>query len=241
MTRSSRPDSPGTGIRSWRLFYGALIAMTAAGPWACSPDFKDGVGPRVPVPNVSGRAERDGAAASALDVSVRDPVDNVSVASTRTDASGSYAIAAPSGVWEIRIKGKVAGDFDSVTRGFVVDGAGERVTMVPLDVFAYGAALVAPSDGEALARPSGSNDVTFTWSAPGRSFSSARAQLYDSTGTAVWFSAKGTASEATWDGTGNQGALSGVVMPAATYTWRVKFDLPDSSEARTKSYVVRLQ
>src|SRR5262245_27990297 len=125
----------------------ALLLVGGIAFTGCSPDFKDGVGPRVSVPNVSGRVERAGAAASALDVSIRNPIDNAQVAGTRTDANGSYVIMAPSGVWDLRIKGKLSGDFDSVTRGFVVDGDGDRIAMKALDVFAFGAALDEPADG----------------------------------------------------------------------------------------------
>jgi len=220
---------------------GLGLGFGAIGETGCSPDFHDGLGPRVPVLNVSGQAERDGTPAASLDVSVRNPVDSVPIASTKTDANGSYEIGAPSGIWEIRIKGKVAGDFDSVTRGFVIDGQGERVTMVPMDVFAYGATLRTPLDASTVSLPSGSDPVGFAWRAAGRPFLSARVQVYDSNGAAVWYSGKGQDSTATWDGTGNQGEFAGVSMPPATYTWRVKFDLPDSSDARTKSQTVTFQ
>ncbi|HYQ90316.1 MAG TPA: hypothetical protein VEU09_11905, partial [Candidatus Binatia bacterium] len=101
--------------------------------------MKDGLGPRVPIPNVSGSAERDGAAAAALEVAVRDP-EGRTVAGAKTDGSGLYLLAAPAGAWELRIKGKLLGDFDSVSRNLVVAGSGERVSIGPMDIFAYGAA-----------------------------------------------------------------------------------------------------
>lgn len=247
MTPSYRPASPCTGSPSARrcgcwalLLAGALLAgaLTQAG---CSPDMKDGLGPRVPVPNVSGRVERDGVAASAVDVSVRDPNDASTIADAKTDANGSYVVAAPAGVWEVKVKGRIPGDFASVIRGFVVSSTGQRVSMDSLDIFAYQAALVAPADAAMLALPSPSNPVTFRWSPPRHAITSVRAQLYDGSGEAVWFSAKSSDSSAVWNGRGNQGAFTGVDLPAATYTWRVKFDLPDSSEARTLSRTVTFQ
>jgi hypothetical protein len=199
----------------------------------CSPNVKDGIGPRIPIPNISGRAERDGAAAPTLDVSVRNPDDNTVVGSTKTDANGTYDLAAPVGVWEVKIKGKLPGDFDSVTRDLVIAGSGERVVIEPLDVFAYGSALISPSDSETLAFPTHGKPMTFRWRNPARAFSSARAQLFDSAGAAVWYSAKSTDSSATWDGTRNQGSAAGTAVPAGNYMWKVKFDLPDSSVART--------
>ena len=206
----------------------------------CSPDMKDGLGPRVPIPNVSGSADRDGAAASALDVSVRDPEGNT-VVSAKTDANGSYVLATPAGTWEVRIKGKLPCDFDSVTRDFVIAGTGERIAIEPMDIFAYGAGLGAPSDLATLALPTQATPAAFRWRNPARAFSSARAQLFDSAGDAVWFSTKSADSSATWDGTGNQGSGTGSPAPAGAYTWRVKFEFPDTSAARTATRRVTFQ
>src|SRR5207249_997282 len=149
MTPSFRPASPGTGslrprrVATWTLpLEGALLAGVLA-LVGCSPDVKDGLGPRVPVPNVSGRVERDGVAASQ-------------------------------------------------------------------------AALVAPADAATLGLPNASDPVTFRWSLPRHGILSARAQLYNASGAAVWYSAKSSDSSAVWDGTGNQGTYTGVGLPAAT-------------------------
>jgi len=207
----------------------------------CSPNMKDGIGPRVPIVNVSGEAERNGTAAPRLDVSLRNPTDNTVVGSAKTDANGAYGLAAPVGVWEVKIKGKLPGDFDSVTRGLVIAASGERIAIEPLDVFAYGSGLVSPSDSATLALPNHGRQTTFRWRNPARAFSSTRAQLFDSTGAAVWYSAKSTDSSATWDGTWNQGSAAGTSAPAGNYSWRVKFDLPDSSVARTAAWKVAFQ
>jgi len=202
--------------------------------------MKDGLGPRVPVPNISGRAERDGVSAFALDVSVRDSLGNTLV-SAKTDAYGSYALAAPRGAWEVKLKGKLPGDFDSVTRDLVIDDAGDRVALGPMDIFAYGAGLGAPLDNSTLGLPTQAAPATFRWSLPTRTFTSARAQLFDSTGAAVWYSTKSTDSSATWNGAENQGSASGSPAPAGAYTWRVKFEFPDTSAARTATWRVVFQ
>jgi len=236
--------SHGTGSPEARIFGAcaafAALALAALLLTSCSPDMKDGLGPRVPVPNISGRAERDGASASALDVSVRDPAGNT-VESAKTDANGSYALAAPLGTWEVKLKGKLPGDFDSVTRDLVIAGAGDRVALGPMDIFAYGAGLVAPSDASILALPIQATPATFRWSLPTRVFTSARAQLFDSAGAAVWYSPKSADSSATWSGTENQGSASGSPAPAGAYTWRVKFEFPDTSAARTATWRVTFQ
>jgi len=202
--------------------------------------MKDGLGPRVPVPNISGRAERDGVFVSGLDVAVRDPAGNT-VESAKTDANGSYALAAPLGTWEVKLKGSLPGDFDSVTRDLVIAGAGDRVALGPMDIFAYGAGLAMPSSGSVLAQPTQTAPATFRWSLPARVFTSARVQLFDSAGAAVWYSAKSTDSSATWDGAENQGNATGSPAPAGAYSWRVKFEFPDTSAARTATWRVVLQ
>ena len=216
-----------------------MLLLAIAGPLpSCAPDFKDSVGPRVPVDNVSGRAERDGTGATSLDVSVRNPTDNASIGSTKTDAGGYYAVAAPPGTWEVRIRGKVSGDFESVTRGFVISGDQQKVDLPPVDVFAYGTTLLQPDDSASLAVPTDTSLASFRWSRPTRPYTSARIQIFDSAGAAVWYSLKTTDSSATWDGRGNQGPYIGTAVPPAKFTWRLKFELPDSSEARTRSRTV---
>jgi len=247
VTRSCRPASPGIGsLRArhaacWAPLLATAMLAGAMTQLGCSPDFKDGLGPRVPSPNVSGRVEREGVAATAVDASVRNPSNDSTIADAKTDANGAYALGAPMGVWEIKVKGNLSGDFASVTRGFSISSAGQQVSMSPLDIFAYQATLVAPADAATLQVPSGSNPVTFRWSPPAHPTLSARAQVYDASGQAVWFSAKSPDTSAVWDGTGNQGAYAGVGAAAGLYTWRVKFDLPDSSEARMSSRRVTFQ
>jgi len=233
--------SPEARVAAFAAFAAfAALTVTALVLTGCSPDMKDGLGPRVPVPNISGRAERDGASASALDVSVRDPAGNT-VESAKTDANGSYALAAPPGTWEVKLKGKLTGDFDSVTRNLVIAGSSDRVALGPMDIFAYGAGLSAPSDASILARPAQATPATFRWGTPARIFTTARAQLFDSAGAAVWYSPKSADSSATWNGTENQGSASGSPAPAGAYTWRVKFEFPDSSAARTATWRVTFQ
>ena len=202
--------------------------------------MKDGLGPRVPFPNVSGRAERDGISASALDVSVRDPAGNTLVSAT-TDRNGSYTLAAPAGAWEVRLKGDLPGDFDSVTRDLVIASPSDRIALGTMDIFAYGAVLSAPVGGSILALPTQVAPATFRWSSPARAFTSARVQLFDSAGAAVWYSPKSTDSSVTWDGAENQGADSGSPAPEGTYNWRVKFEFPDTSAARTATWRVAFQ
>jgi len=232
--------SHGTGSPETRVAVFAGFVVAGFVLIGCSPDMKDGLGPRVPVPNVSGSAERDGAAAPALDVTVRDAEGNA-VASAKTDVNGSYVLAAPAGTWEVRIKGRLPGDFDSFTRDLVVASPGERVAIEAMDIFAYGAGLGAPSDSTTLAPPTHGRPATFRWSLPARALSSARAQLFDSTGAAVWYSPKSADSSATWDGTENQGGAAGSPAPAGAYMWRVKFEFPDTSAARTATRRVTLQ
>jgi hypothetical protein len=194
--------------------------------------MKDGVGPRVPLMNVEGEVHRDGAPAARLSVSVRNPSDSRSVASARTGDDGAYAVAAPTGAWEIRVSGGETGDFDSVTREFTLASPDERLTIPSIDVSAMGAAAVAPADSAEWSMPSSDDPVRFSWTAPSTPVRSARVQVYDQAGAAVWYADKTTATSQTWDGFGNQGAYAGHAAPAGSYLWRVKFQFPDSAEAR---------
>src|SRR5205085_11052824 len=103
------------------------------------------------------------------------------------------------------------------------------------DIYAYGASIALPSDSATLAPPSSDTPVTFRWTSPARSFSSGRVQLFDSAGAAVWYSPKSADSSAVWNGTENQGVAAGSSVPRGAYTWRLKFDFPDTTAARTPS------
>jgi hypothetical protein len=58
-------------------------------------------------------------------------------------------------------------------------------------------------------------------------------QCFDSTGASVWYSSWLDTTEVMWNGLANQGAGAGHFVTAGAYTWRMKFDFPDSSNGHT--------
>ena len=210
-----------------------LLLLLLVASSGCSPNIQDGVGPRVPIPNVDGSVLRSGAPAAGLKVALRDS-SGVEVAGTVTTLSGYYGFGDVAlGTWEVKVSGVSAGDFDSVARDF--DLMDSTFSLRALDIHAYGAALLAPTDGASQPVPSPVQPVTFRWNLPSLPGVAARAQVLDSGGSAVWYSGGLQTSEVGWNGLGNQGRYQGVVVPPGSYNWRVKFDLPDSSQAKTST------
>lgn len=207
----------------------------------CSPDVKDGIGPRVPIPNLTGNVIREGNAVAGAVVVLRDPTDNSELASSRTDAAGAFAFHAPVGVWEVKAEGNLPDDFDTITRVVPVPDEQQTTTLLPMDVFAYQARLLEPAAGASMGAPTPAQPLVFRWEMPSRSTSSARVQVYDGAGVPVWFSSRAPEDSATWNGLGNQSTYVGHLAPAGTYTWRVKFEFPDSTEARVWGRALVLQ
>ncbi len=204
--------------------------------FGCSPDTLDGIGPRVPIqasPNVTGRVVREGLAVPNHKVGLRDPDDHTTLSEDRTDPSGRFELRAPVGTSEIEVNGLLAGDFASVTLALTVPGDTSLIDLAtPIDLSAYGARLENPPDGARAPPPTPTATIEFHWQMPNRTPSSARLQIYDADGQPVWISAAVLEPSLTWNGVGNQGTYVGRLAPAGDYEWRVKFDLPDGSEAR---------
>lgn len=210
-----------------------LLMLLIAG---CSGDFRDGVGPRVPIPNVEGDVLRQGVGAALLRVEVRDIGTHEVLASDRTDSQGRYGLGVvPVGHWEIKVSGANPGDFDSETREFDVSEGPQRARLEPFDISARGAFPTEPAPDADVPVPTLGQPLHFAWTPPGTPTLTARVQLYDSAGADVWSSVQTDQSEIIWNGLGNQSSYQGQPVPAGRYDWRVKFLLPDSTEARTTS------
>src|SRR2546428_6776779 len=178
--------SPATPIVTVRLRVLARVSRIGLLAWlallqlcGCGVNVQDGVGPRVPIPNVVGVVRRDVVPARGLHAELRTE-SGQEVASTITNGSGGYGfdVTGP-GTWEIKISAGGPGDFDSVTRSFLFDGQGP-MGLPPLDVFAYRAAIVEPAAGASAPVPSPVQPLVFRWTLPTRSAVTARVQLYDS-------------------------------------------------------------
>lgn len=203
---------------------------------ACSPDTHDHLGPRVPIPNVTGAVERAGEEGEDLDVDLRDAQTAVVVAAVETDDDGEYTFSdIGAGRWEVKISGGEDGDFDSVSKVFTLSEDTELAVLPTLDIHGYGMLLQAPTAGGSYPVPSLFSPIEFAWTLPSRSFVSARVQLYDLSGDRVWSSEKAYTETALWNGIGNEGNYAGETVPAGTYYWRVKLELGDETEARTES------
>lgn len=207
------------------LGVGVCVAITAG----CSPNMHDGLGPRVPIPTVFGTVTRDGAPAAAIHVELRDATGSTKIQSTTSDPGGAFGLPAGPGTWEVRASGSAASDFASVSRVFTT--ADGRASLPPLNLSADGAALLGPANHATMPAPPDS--LAFRWRAPSRAVRSARVQVYDSTGAAVWYSSSSTDSVAYWNGRPNQGTAAGPQAAPGRYTWRIRFAFPDTTEART--------
>jgi hypothetical protein len=209
-----------------------LATLTATVLSGCSPDFRDGTGPIVPVPNVEGAVTRSGSAAPGLGVALRDSSGH-DMAKTVTNASGDYGFGnVTSGTWQVKVSGGEPGDYDSVTRDFQLTSP--SLTLPVLDVSANGAGATSPADGVTQPVPTPVQPLVFQFNFPSApSNATAHVQVFDSAGSPVWYSGSLKIGESAWNGLGNQGGYQGRAATPGAYTWRLKFELPDSSEART--------
>ena len=205
------------------------LAMLAA----CEPDFQDGAGPRVPIPNVRGLVLRNAAEARGLEVALRTPADAVTVAEVSTDDSGEFAFAdVDSGAWEVKISGNESDDWHSVSREFRLVHPDSVVVVPTIEIWAHGAITLEPEDGALHPVPTVFQPLRFHWQLPDLDVTWARVYLFDADGRDVWSSAKEPVAEAAWNGLGNSGEWDGVPAPAGTYSWRVKVELADGQECR---------
>lgn len=212
-----------------------LCSALAAAIGACSPDVEDGLGPQVPIPNVTGSALRAEQPADGLDVEIEDAETGETAAATVT-VGGQFGFAEiPAGRWEIKVSGADAGDFDSVSRVFELDSADPLQPPLEFDVWAFGCQSLAPAAGVRLPRPNVFAPLTFRWVNPsgGRvELDGVRVFVYTAAGDRIWTSEKLVAAELSWNGVANAGDLAGQAVPAGDYYWRLRVDFVDSLEAR---------
>jgi hypothetical protein len=195
---------------------------------------------REPGPSVTGTVVRQSMPAADLHVELRTP-DGRLMASTHTADSGGYGIQVDaSGAWEIKAVGNLPGDFDSIVFDFAYL-APAREVIPSLDVYAYGGGAIEPADSATAAAPTPIQPLTFQWAMPGRVDPRARVQCLDAAGNLVWLSSWLDTTQVAWNGLENQGAFAGHIATPGSYTWRMKFGFPDSSEGHSPFRSLRLE
>jgi len=221
-----------------------LIAIGAGWILAdgCEVDVRDGFGPRAPVPDVEGTVARAASPAVNVEVELRSVTVDTLVFETDSNVQGYFGFAGvPSGLWELRVESDLPGDFASVSREFYRADTDGRLRIREFDVFAYGARLDAPAIGASAPAPTPFDPMDFHWTPPAVAGAFARVQLVDQAGQDVWTSAVVATDSVTWNGYGTEGTYFGLPIGPGSYQWRVKFDFPDTSEARTERRALRLE
>lgn len=214
-TVTSRPSS--------RLRWAAALPLLAGGVFlGCSPDLHETAGPRIPVPNVSGRLVRDDVPVSGESVRLEIAGQDSIVAETRTGDTGYFYFAeVESGGWVLRADSEDPWDFARVTYEFSFLGPDTELVAPDLDLSLKGLVLTNPEEGEARGLPDLFDPVLFQWDFPEGMASRAEARVYDADGDPVWYSAETLDEEVRWNGLGNQGDYAGQTATAGTYQWRL--------------------
>ena len=236
MTRTARPTTIG-GAETLRLALAVLVLLSTS----CGVDVRDGFGPHVLEPDVEGMVLRGATPAIRADVELHNVASGMKVFETRTNRYGSFAFfEVPSGLWEVRVESDQPGDFASVRRQFYrADGDG-RFAAGRLDISNRGVILMEPSD-EAVTVPTPFDPLDFRWTSTGIPGAVAQVQVYDDSSRNVWRSSLGVSDSARWYGYGSEGSYQNVPVGAGKYEWRVKFEFPDTTEARTERRRLRLE
>ncbi|HET9325169.1 MAG TPA: carboxypeptidase-like regulatory domain-containing protein [Candidatus Eisenbacteria bacterium] len=208
----------------------AIVLLLLSG---CSVDVQDGAGPRRPSPDVEGTVTRASSPAADVDVELHNVATDAKVFDTQSDPQGVFRFyAVPGGLWEVRAESNRSGDFASVRRQFYrADGDGKR--RIALDIFGHGARPMAPVANATVTVPSPFAALDFHWSSPPDSGVLARVQLYDALGEDVWRSSWAVTDSARFYGYGTEGSYQGVPVGPGQYQWLVRFQFPDSTDARS--------
>lgn len=235
-TASRRAGRPRRG-RS-RALIGFIVLLLEG----CAVDVQDGVGPRVPLPDVEGTVLRASTPASDVDVELHNVATDTKMFDTESDLHGVFRFyAVPGGLWEVRVESDRPGDFASRSRQFYRADGDIKLVVPPFDIFAHGAGLEAPIAGAIVVAPTPFTPLDFYWESPPDSGVLARVQIYDDADQDVWRSSWVAADSVRWHGYGTEGSYQGVPVGPGQYEWRVRFQFPDTTEARTERIPLRLE
>lgn len=208
----------------------ALAAMGMLLAAACTPDLHETAGPIVPVPNLTGQVVRGGLPVSNHKVKLEIPDADSTVAEDRTDAGGRYEFTAvPAGAWLVKVASTDPGDFASVSCEVLVRPDQEPLEAPDLDLSLGGLEMLEPEDGEARPRPNPRTPVEFTWEPPADPDREVQVRVAEANGEAVWYSEKQTDGVVPWNGLGNRGVYLNRLVPAGSYSWRLRVEIDDST------------
>ncbi len=215
----------------------ALPLALALALVSCSPDLQESVGPRIPIPNVSGLVVRGGVPVSDRKVKLADTATDSTQATDRTDAAGRFYFSeVGAGDWTIKVSSSDPGDFASVTYQFVFSTAETTMDVAVLELSMRGMEMKKPDDGAETKLPSFIEPLHFEWNPPGDLPGTVQVRLYDSTGQPFWFSGKLRATQVDWNGIGNQGDRAGRPAGPGSYTWRLRHETDNTTLESSTGY-----
>ena len=215
----------------------ALLALLVAG---CGLQ-RQGLIPFAPGIHVLfGRVQRGGQPLGGQLVKLYDANEAVLLDSLRSDPSGQYGfMAAPPGEVMVKVSSLDSLDFGYVRYILARGSSSERDSVPPLDLHAYGCALLEPAPGASVPTPNPAAGLTFRWAPmtlPGTIRYKVR--LADARDSTVWESVRDIGTTADFNGIGTFGAYTAQLVGPGTYFWRVKVRFTDDVNAATASRAV---
>ena len=209
-----------------RVCLGLAVCSLVSG---CSADLNEMAGPRLPLPNVTGRILRDEAPVASFKVELRDPETDEALFDARTDASGVYTFhGVGEGHWVLRADSAERSDWSRSVYEFSVSDPEVLLELPGLDVFSRGLRIEKPGDGGTEDVPTVFDPIEFEWRHDGLT-RAVQIRLYEDRdgGAGVWFSNETTATLIRWNGFANQGSYAGRSVPAGRYRWRLRMSHAD--------------
>jgi len=189
----------------------------------CSPDLRESVGPRVPVPNLTGQVLRAGVPVADIKVKLEEAVSESLVADERTGPDGRYGFTAVgSGNWLLRVDPREAGDFDRLIWEFHHGGNDSTLQAPPLDVGLRGTRVIEPVDSAVTDVPSFRPALTFRWENPRSDSCTVQVRVADSTGLTIWTSEKLDTDSTSWNGRIKYGPQTNLPVGPGVFDWKLR-------------------
>lgn len=229
-----RPGAAPKG-RCSRAAAGALLAGLLL--CACSADLHESVGPRVAVPNVSGRIVRAGAGLDEVPVALTLVPGDATLALVETNRDGEYVFSdVGAGSLMVAAESDQVGDFADVAYSFVFFSADTALEIPDLDLSMAALESRDPPDGEQRSTPNLFAPVTFAWQWAGEEDPRPRfrVRFYTLSGEQIWLSEKTRDMQVNWNGIGSEGEFESVPVSSGEYRWRLRVYGEDGREFTTE-------